>query len=84
MLFHGAIVGLIITQFFLKLFASLSLTLVVTLSFAATQWIMQPKESQLTFVGTQAGAPFEGKFEKFTADIKFDPKNLATNRLRTN
>ena len=42
---------------------------------------MEPKESQLTFVGTQAGAPFEGKFEKFTADIKFDPKDLATSRF---
>ena len=64
-----------------KFLAVLPLALLVTLSFAATQWTMQPKDSQLTFVGTQAGAPFEGKFEKFTADIKFDPKDLASSRF---
>jgi polyisoprenoid-binding protein YceI len=64
-----------------KLAAIASLSLIVTLAYAAVQWNMQPKESQLTFVGTQAGAPFEGKFEKFTADIKFDPKDLATSRF---
>ncbi len=42
---------------------------------------MQPKESKLTFVGEQAGAQFEGNFDKFTADISFDPKNLAASRF---
>jgi len=42
---------------------------------------MQAKNSQLTFVGTQAVAPFEGEFEKFTADIELDPKDLATSRF---
>ncbi|HWK74213.1 MAG TPA: YceI family protein [Povalibacter sp.] len=51
------------------------------LALAATQWKMQPKESTLTFVATQAGAPFEGKFEKFTADIAFDPQDLAGSRF---
>ena len=51
------------------------------LAIAATQWLMQPKESKLTFVGTQAGAEFEGVFDKFTADIKFDPKDLAGSRF---
>ena len=55
--------------------------LVVGLAIAATQWTMDPKQSQLTFVGTQAGAQFEGKFERFTADIRFDPKDLATSRF---
>lgn len=58
-----------------------SLVLASTLAYAAAQWNTQPKTSQLTFVGTQAGAPFEGKFEKFTADIKFDPKDLASSRF---
>ena len=64
-----------------KVLSIVTLSLLVTLSFASVQWSMQPKESQLTFVGTQAGAPFEGKFEKFTADIKFDPKDLAGSRF---
>lgn len=51
------------------------------LSLAANLWQTQPKESTLTFVGTQAGAQFEGVFEKFTADIKFDPQDLAGSRF---
>ena len=35
-----------------------------SVALAATQWTMQPKESKLTFVGTQAGAEFEGAFER--------------------
>ena len=64
-----------------RLLSIATLSLLVTVSFAAVQWSMQPKDSQLTFVGTQAGAPFEGKFEKFTSDIKFDPKDLASSRF---
>ena len=64
-----------------RLLALASLSFFVATSFAAVQWSTQPKESQLTFVGTQAGAPFEGKFEKFTADTKFDPKDLASSRF---
>ena len=52
-----------------------------SLAYATTQWSMQPKESTLTFVGKQAGAEFEGSFQKFTADIKFDPKDLAASRF---
>jgi polyisoprenoid-binding protein YceI len=55
--------------------------LAAMLAFAAAQWSMQPKESKLTFVGVQAGAQFEGSFDKFTADISFDPKDLAHSRF---
>jgi len=61
-------------------FAALILA-VAGLALAAKQWQMQPKESTLAFVATQAGAPFEGKFEKFTADIAFDPQDLAGSRF---
>jgi polyisoprenoid-binding protein YceI len=52
-----------------------------SVALAATQWTVQPKESKLTFVGTALDAPFDGTFERFTADIKFDPKDLATSRF---
>ena len=52
-----------------------------SVALAATQWTLQPRESKLTFVGTQAGAEFEGAFERFTADIKFDPQDLAGSRF---
>jgi polyisoprenoid-binding protein YceI len=51
------------------------------LALAATQWTLQPKQSKLTFVGTQAEAEFEGTFDRFTADIKFDPQDLAGSRF---
>jgi len=60
-----------------KIVPLLALSLLIGIAAAATQWTMQPKQSKLTFVGTQAGAQFEAVFEKFTADIKFDPKDLA-------
>ena len=52
-----------------------------SIAFAATQWTVQPKESKLTFVGTALEAPFDGTFERFTADIKFDPQDLAGSRF---
>ena len=52
-----------------------------SVAFAASQWTLQPRESKLTFVGTQAGAQFEGAFERFAADIKFDPQDLAGSRF---
>jgi polyisoprenoid-binding protein YceI len=52
-----------------------------SVALAATKWTVQPKESKLTFVGTQQGAEFTGTFESFTADIKFDPQDLAGSRF---
>jgi polyisoprenoid-binding protein YceI len=63
------------------LLASTWATLVCGLALATAQWSMQPKQSTLTFVGTQAGAQFEGQFDKFTADIRFDPADLAGSRF---
>lgn len=52
-----------------------------SVALAAAQWTLQPKESTLTFVATQAGAEFEGGFKRFTADIRFDPQDLAGSRF---
>jgi len=64
-----------------RLVVGLTAGLAAVVALAAAQWSMQPKESKLTFVGEQAGAQFEGGFDKFTADISFDPKNLAASRF---
>jgi polyisoprenoid-binding protein YceI len=50
-------------------------------AYAAGQWAVQPKGSTVSFIAKQAGAEFTGNFDKFTADIKFDPKDLATSRF---
>jgi polyisoprenoid-binding protein YceI len=64
----------------IKIFCTAAL-LIAGIAFAAAQWQLQPKQSKLTFVGTQAGAAFEGTFEKFTADIKFDAQDLPSSRF---
>jgi polyisoprenoid-binding protein YceI len=64
-----------------RLVVGFTASLAAVAALAAAQWSMQPKESKLTFVGEQAGAQFEGGFDKFTADIAFDPKNLAASRF---
>jgi polyisoprenoid-binding protein YceI len=45
------------------------------------QWTVDPVASRLVFIGSQGGSPFEGRFERFTADIRFDPANPATQRI---
>lgn len=55
--------------------------LFVGVAIAATQWSMQPRESTIGFEGTQAGAPFSGKFTRFKADIRFDPASLQDSRF---
>jgi polyisoprenoid-binding protein YceI len=64
-----------------RLVVGLTASLAAVVALAAASWSLQPKESKLTFVGEQAGAQFEGGFDKFTADIAFDPKNLAASRF---
>ncbi|CAE7722296.1 yceJ [Symbiodinium necroappetens] len=39
------------------------------------------EDSRVGFVATQSGAPVEGAFEAFTAEIAFDPDNLAASRV---
>jgi polyisoprenoid-binding protein YceI len=63
---------------------SFALLLVSMIAFqvsAAPSWVMDAKQSTLQFTGTQAGAQFQGAFKNFTADIKFDPQDLATSRF---
>ena len=39
----------------------------------AAEWRIDPQKSTLGFSGTQLGAPFSGRFERFEAEISFDP-----------
>ncbi|WP_129641856.1 YceI family protein [Peristeroidobacter agariperforans] len=64
-----------------RLVVGCTASLAAMLALAASQWSLQPKDSKLTFVGEQAGAQFEGGFDKFTAEIAFDPKDLAASRF---
>lgn len=39
----------------------------------AADWAVEPDKSHLGFSGVQSGAPFQGSFGKWTAEISFDP-----------
>jgi polyisoprenoid-binding protein YceI len=44
---------------------------------AAAQWQVDPAKSSLSFVLTWAKEPFKAEFKTWTADIDFDPADLA-------
>lgn len=50
-------------------------------AWCATSWTTDPATSTLTFVATQAGGEFEGRFRRFTPVIVFDPADLAHSRF---
>ncbi len=45
------------------------------------QWNIDYEQSSIKFIGDQAGAPFEGEWQQWTAAIQFDPNNLADSRF---
>ncbi len=51
-------------------------------SASATTWTVVQGESSIGFAGTHAGRAFKGTFERWQADIKFDPADLATAKAK--
>ncbi|WP_428696662.1 YceI family protein [Stappia sp.] len=49
---------------------------------AASSWTVDPSKSSLTFVATQNGAPVEGRFAGWSAEITLDPQAPETGRIR--
>ncbi|WP_292053805.1 MULTISPECIES: YceI family protein [unclassified Brevundimonas] len=43
----------------------------------APAWTVDASASSISFSGTHSGAPFTGSFQKWEADIRFDPADLA-------
>lgn len=46
----------------------------------AADWAVDQAKSQLGFVGSQSGSPFEGRFTRWNARIAFDPTNPAAGK----
>jgi polyisoprenoid-binding protein YceI len=44
-------------------------------------WAVDEAKSSITFAGRQMGVPVEGAFEKFAAQIEFDPDRPETGRI---
>lgn len=47
----------------------------------APAWAVDAGASAIRFSGTHAGAKFDGRFDRWNADIRFDPANLAGSRV---
>jgi polyisoprenoid-binding protein YceI len=60
--------------------AMLGLTLALSASARAATWMIEDG-SAVRFEASQQGAPVPGGFERFTADIVFDPDDLAGSRI---
>jgi polyisoprenoid-binding protein YceI len=44
-------------------------------------WQIEPNESEITFTGTQNGAPVSGNFKQFSGTIMFDPNDLKSSSI---
>ena len=47
----------------------------------APRWVVDPAKSAIAFESSAEGAAFEGHFDRWTADIRFDPKNVAASKV---
>ncbi len=65
----------------MKFVAILLLALLLPCTAAATDYTVRPKLSQLRFTGTYQGAAFHGRFNQWTAAIRYDPAKLADSRF---
>lgn len=63
------------------LLATLSLP-VLSLPALAGPYAVDPAKSTVAFAGTHAGEKFTGSFKNFTAEISFDPADLAASSLK--
>ncbi len=60
---------------------TLLLAMVPGLALAHT-WTVDSANSSIGFSGAHSGAPFNGRFETWSAQIAFDPDNLADAKVR--
>lgn len=63
-----------------RLTMAIALALVSVGAFCADDWHAGP-ESKVGFTADQAGVPVNGQFDKFTADIHFNAKNLTASHF---
>lgn len=58
-----------------------TLAMLISTAAYANDWTLIESESHLTFTGTQAGASFDGRFERFEAAIHFAPDALDSSNI---
>ena len=47
----------------------------------APEWTVDLAQSRITFTGRQMNVPSKGRFKTFSANVRFDPANLATSAV---
>ncbi len=67
------------TRRFLPL--ALAIGLLASPAAQAADWQVDPAHSTVKFSGTQDGQPFSASFKTFTADVSFDPADLAASKV---
>ena len=63
------------------LLVAMALLISVGRSFAASNWIVDPVASKLSFEVLQAGGAVRGEFRSFDADIAFDRNDLSASKV---
>jgi polyisoprenoid-binding protein YceI len=61
--------------------SALSLAASAAAAQTAPKWVIDPAHSQLVFESSAEGASFEGRFQTWDADIRFDPKQLGQSKV---
>lgn len=59
-----------------------ALAFAATPALSMTQWVAKPDPHAISWEGTQGGNALVGHCEKFTADIAFDPADLAASTVK--
>jgi len=58
-------------------------TLLLSSAFqVSAQQSLVPAHSEIAFTSTQMGVPVHGKFQRFNAQVAFDPKRLETSKIQ--
>jgi polyisoprenoid-binding protein YceI len=63
------------------IFRAIGFLLVMVSNAIASDWTIDAEASTLTFVGTQTGTEFEGKFRQFSGTIYFDAEQLEQSNI---
>lgn len=63
------------------LLAAAALSGIVCTPVLAADWTVDTARSHIGFSGTQTGSPFQGRFDRFSIAVRFDPGHPETTRI---
>jgi len=66
----------------IRLFSLIVFLIITAQNASANDWLVDTAKSRVAFAGAHAGSAFEGQFSEWSAEISFDPADLAAARVR--